>query len=232
MKRICSALLLALPLTAFAQQTPSQSCPDVVDRRGSIQIQQIASGDNNKCYFSVHNFKQSEMVYRDYMFTNDGGFMVFNSFGNGPEDEFTGAREFMMFPRSATQTKYNFNDDARRLEVTDVTGTTYYFDYEDAQLTSADKATVKVASEVVDTNKGGVEISKFQGLLLDSGFSKGHAPTSSKNGISVFTDKTGKTCKVKNSSVFNYTADGDNNFKFDDKALATFLKANCPKLVL
>ncbi|QDK37838.1 hypothetical protein [Bdellovibrio sp. NC01] len=231
MKRICSILLLALPMTSFAQQAPSQNCPDVVDRRGSIQLQQMASGDNKKCYISIHNFKQNELVYRDYMFTNDGGFMVFNSFGNGPEDEFTGAREFMMFPRPVAQS-YKWNDDARRLEVTDVTGTTYSFDYEDAELKSSDKATVKVASEVADSNKGGVEISKFQGLLMDSGFTKGHAPTSSKNGISVFTDKTGKTCKVKNSSVFNYTSDGDNNFKFDDKALVTFLKANCPKLTL
>lgn len=231
MKILCSVLLTLIPLSSFAAFDPA-TCPDKVERRGSIQIQQTVSGDNNGCFLSVHNFKQDGMVYRDFLFTTDGEFMVFNSFGNGPEDQFTGAREYYMFPRTAKGITYNWNDDTRHLDVTDMTGAVYSFDYEDSSVTSISKAQVKTAPDVVDTNKGGVEITKFQGLLLDGGFAKGHAPTGVADNSSTFTDKNGKTCKVKNSSIFKYTSDGDNSFKFDDKGLATFLKANCPKLSL
>lgn len=215
---------------ALAQQ--AVNCPDKVERRGSIQLQQTPSGDNNGCFISVHNFKADDLLYRDYLLSSDGNLMVFNSFGNGPENEFTGAREFYMFPRPNKTMTYNWNDDARRLEVVDVTGGTVYFDYEDAQISGMTKAAVKVAPDVVPANNGGVEISKFQGLILDAGFTKGHAPTGVAAATSVFTDQSGQTCKVKNGDVFKYTSEGDVNFKYSDKGLMAFLKTKCPKLKL
>ncbi|MDG0816569.1 hypothetical protein [Bdellovibrio svalbardensis] len=231
MKLIWSFLLLSLsvsvPMSSFAEQ---QQCPDRVERRGSIQVQQIASSNNANCFVSVHNFKEGGLIYRDYLFASDGNFMVFNSFGKGPESEFTGAREFFFFPRPATQPSFNWNDETRRLEVTDVSGSKFFFDYEDAQITGIDKATVKVAHEVINTNKGGVDISKFKGLMLDAGFTLGRAPTQSAAGSSTFTDEAGLTCKVKNGDLFKYSADGDVAFRYSDKGLMAFLKTKCPKL--
>ncbi len=227
MKIIWSFLLLAIPMSSFAQEP---TCPEKVERRGSIQLQQIPSGNNTSCYISVHNFKQGGLIYRDYSFSSDGNFMVFNSFGNGPDDVDTGAREFFLFPRPAANPSYNWNDDARRLEVIDSSGSKFSFDYEDAQIVSIDKATVKVAPEVVKTNRGGVEISKFKGLILDAGFAIGKAPSQVTTASSTFTDEVGATCKVKNSDVFKYTSDGDVSFKFSDKGLVAFLKVKCPKL--
>ncbi|HEX7674233.1 MAG TPA: hypothetical protein VF412_08680 [Bdellovibrio sp.] len=228
MKILCSILLTLIPMSSFAAFDPA-TCPDKVERNGSIQIQQTVSGDNNGCFLSVHNFKQDTMVYRDFLFTTEGEFMVFNSFGNGPEDQFTGAREYYMFPRTSQGITYKWNEETRHLDVTDMSGTVYSFDYEDGSLTSMTKAQVKSATDVVDTNKGGVEITKFQGVLLDIGFAKGHAPSAVHDGIVTFTDASGQTCKAKNSDIFSYTADGDNTLKFTDKALAAFLVKKCPK---
>ncbi|UXR63499.1 hypothetical protein EZJ49_10475 [Bdellovibrio bacteriovorus] len=215
-------------LNASAQDQTAV-CQETVERRGSIQMQMIPASDGN-CFVSVHNRKAQGLLYRDYLFTADGELMIFNSFGPGDESQTTGAREFFMFPRVQSTPTYEWNDETRRLTVTTVNGNRASFDYEDAELVEMTGATIKRASSIVPGNRGGIEILNYQGLLLDGGFKMGSAPTGNSRANSIFTDRTGKTCKVQNYELFKYTSDGDVIFKHSDKGLQSLLKSRCPQL--
>lgn len=226
-----SLVLLGLGLSICVNQASAAdmtSCPDKVERRGSIQIQQYLTG-SNVCFFSVGNHKTMGGVYRNYLFTSDGELMIFNSYGWGDDSSSTGAREFFFFPRSSS-ISYNWNDESRQLEVTAVSGDQFFFDYDEAQLTSMSKGQVQIASEVRKDNKGGVEILNYQGLLMDGGFKVGSAPTTSRNATSTFKDATGGTCTLKNSALFTYESNGNLFFKYSDSELPVFLKRVCAKL--
>ncbi|KYG65296.1 hypothetical protein AZI87_12125 [Bdellovibrio bacteriovorus] len=204
-------------------------CKNVVERGGSIQIQ-MNTFSSGECFLSVRNYKAQNLIYRDYMFTKGGDFMVFNSFGQGSNSEDTGAREFYLFPRKTVIPQYKWNVETRQLEVTSVAGNIFYFDYETADVVTISNASVKVASEISRNNRGGVEITNYKGLLLDAGFTKGRAPTEVLSASSLLTDEKGKICKIKNSEVFAKTSDGDVYFKHSDKAFASLLKSRCPQL--
>lgn len=216
---------------AHAQQSPA-TCPDIVERHDGTQIQQLWSPASEACFFSVvPQDAYVDLTYRDYLFTSHGLLMVFNSFGPGDESQNTAAREFMLFPRVSQQFTYKWNDDVRELEFVHVTGDKFIFDAKKGRLKSMDRAKVTVADYVEPSNRGGVEILNYPGLLLDSGFRIGNAPTSDASASSVFRDSKGATCKVKNSEIYKYTGGGDVIFKYSDKGLKTFLQSRCPKLV-
>ncbi|MEK2647257.1 hypothetical protein [Bdellovibrio sp. BCCA] len=226
-----SFLIGLLMMTGVARAVDSAKCPDIVERRDGTQIQQIWSSSTESCFFSIHPLDgYVDLTYRDYMLGNDGLFMVFNSFGPGDESKTTAAREFFMFPRASEAYSYKWDDNARELEVTHVTGDKFVFDTKKARLKSVTRANVKVADYIEPNNRGGVEVSNFQGLLVDSGFRVGNSPTSNSNGSSLIKDAAGKSCTVKNYELFKYTSDGDVIFKFDDKALSAFLQKRCSQL--
>lgn len=220
---------LFMALSSFAQTQETQACPDVLERGGSIQLQMIQSSIG-VCYISVNNFKNTSMVYRSYLFASTGELLVFNSYGEGPISEFTGAREVFTFPRKNKVPAFNWNAETRRLEVTTVTGDVLQFDYETAELVGWSSAEVAVDPEVKKDNNAGLSIKSYKGLLFDSGFNVGEAPTSSPNRKATFTDETGKTCALKVGDVFKYTESGNPFVKYTDKELAGFLKKKCPKL--
>jgi hypothetical protein len=220
---------LFMALSSFAQAQDTQACPGVLERGGSIQMQMIQSSIG-VCYISVNNFKNTSMVYRSYLFASTGELLVFNSYGDGPISDFTGAREVFTFPRKYKTPTYNWNPESRRLEVTTVTGDTLQFDYETAELVAWSSAEVAVDSEVKKDNNAGLSIKNYKGLLFDSGFNVGDAPTSSPNRKATFTDETGKTCALKVGDIFKYTDSGNPFVKYTDKELAGFLKKKCPKL--
>ena len=229
--KLVSLIFLGLGLSISASQTwaaDATTCPSKLEQHGSIQVQQDLSG-NDICFLSVGNFKTTGGIYRNYLFTSDGEFMVFNSYGWGEDSTSTGAREFFFFPRSSNLS-HKWNSETRQLEVTSASGDQFFFDYEEAQLVGASKGEVKLISEVRKDNKGGVEINKYQGLLLDGGFKVGSAPTGNRTGNSVFKDAAGTTCTVKNNVLFKDSSGGDVNFTFSVKDLPVFLSKACPKL--
>lgn len=226
-----SVLFSLLMWVGFAHAQDPANCPYIVERQEGTQIQQIWSEGSQSCFFSVYPLDAYyDLVYRDHLFTSEGMFMVFNSYGQGPESETTGAREFFFLPRPQTQFVFNWNFDAKELEVTHVSGDKFIFDSRKARLKSISRAQVTVADEVNKLNKGGIEINQYQGLLLDGGFKIGSAPTSVSSGTSVFKDGVGSQCSVKNHEVFKYTSDGDVIFKYSDNTLPGFLQKRCPKL--
>lgn len=170
------------------------------------------------------------MIYRDYLFSEDGKLLVFNSFGDGDEGSATAAREFMFFPRRFKYPQFYFNDQARKLEVISVNGDVYYFDYETTHLVSMTAGNIKVSDQVKPSNRGGVEISNYQGLKLEVGFRIGGSPSSNLSNNAAFTDIQGNQCSVKVGEVFKYTQDGDAIFRYSDKTLVDFLSSRCPQI--
>lgn len=223
------SLLFALQSFASTQDQDSQSCQDRVERGGNIQVQMRPTA-NGDCFVSVSNNKLDSMFYRGYVFTAEGNLMVFNSFGSGPVSETTGAREFYTFPRRFKYPTFTWDQVQQNLKVVSTTGDEYYFDLETAHLKGQSKAEVQVASEISKTNGGGVEIKNYKGLILDTGFKMGSAPTSNPRGKIKFTDEVGKSCEMTVGDIFSYREDGDPYVKFSDKKLASFLKKKCSKL--
>ena len=223
--------LLSLLFVTNVSHASEETCPYTVERRDEIQFQQLWSEDSQSCYFSVSpRDAYVDLIYRDYLFSSSGLFMVFNSYGPGDEAKTTAAREFYMFPRTASTFKAQWDDENRELKVTHVTGDHFVFNYKRANLKSITRANITVAPDIVLANRGGIEITNFQGLILDGGFKQGSAPTGNSNGTSVFKDATGKTCSVKNAEVFKYNSQGDVIFRFNDASLKAFLKNRCSSL--
>ncbi|KYG68929.1 hypothetical protein AZI87_06800 [Bdellovibrio bacteriovorus] len=227
------SFLLSLILSVgIAHAADQASCPDIAERRDGTKIQQMLSG-NGECFFSVTpDDAWKDLIYRDHLFTSEGMFMVFNSFGPGDESQTTGAREFYLFPRNTEAFSYEWKDDTRELIVTHVTGDKFVFESKKARLKSITRANVIVADYVEPSNRGGIEITNFQGIILDGGFKLGSPPTSNSNASSVFRDVNNTSCSVKNSELFKYTSDGDIYLKYNDKAMLTFIQKRCPKLKL
>ncbi|WP_413578721.1 hypothetical protein ACLVWU_09325 [Bdellovibrio sp. HCB290] len=223
------SLLFAMPVFASTQAQDSQTCQDRVERGGTIQVQMRPTSKGD-CFISINNFKLNTMFYRAYLFANDGNMMVFNSFGSGSVSETTGAREFYFFPHRYKNPTFAWNEEQRHLTVTSTAGDEYYFDYDTAQLKGMNKAEIQVTSEISKTNKGGVEITKYQGLVFDAGFKMGSAPTGAPRNKGTFTDENGKTCTLNIGDIFSYSEEGDPYVKYSDKNLAAFLKKKCPKL--
>lgn len=224
------SFILPLLFALHAWGADSATCPHILEKRGSIQLQQMVTNDG-VCFLSVGNFKSSGLVYRNYLFTSDGNLMVFNSFGWGDDSGSTGARDFYMFPRPLVKATFQWNDTARHLEVTDVTGGRSYFSYETAELIQLEKGQISVDPKVHPDNRGGVEIRSYQGLLLDIGWAMGRSPTQNPSGWAIFTDRKGQSCRVQNRNIFRYGSDGDVFFRYSDRDLARYLARACPKIV-
>ncbi len=225
------SLLATLTLTQAAEPV---ECSYIVERSEGTQLQRIWTDSTQTCTLSIHPMEAYyDMIYRDYSFSNDGMFQVFNSFGPGEDSSDTGAREFFLFPRSQSYVTHTWDTTNQRLIVVNVTGDEFVFDTRKARLMSISRGVVKVASAVEPKNRGGVEFEKFPGVILDGGFSLGASPTGKKNNSSVFQDAKGKKCSVKNSEIFKYTSSGDAVFKYrSDSSLKTFLQGRCAGLSL
>lgn len=222
-------MILALLLGVSAWSAAPVACTDTLEAHGQIQIQRMASGTD--CYLSVHPMNSNNLVYRDYLFTGDGLMMVFNSYGEGPENETTAAREFYFFPRRQTAPDFVYDDAHNQLIVHHTDGYEYTFDYQTAQLTGISYSQVQVATSVLPANRGGVEVPFYKGLILDAGFKRGSSPTGDAAQSSTFRDEAGHTCRILNNRIFTYYGSGDVTFKFpQDQGLESFLHQNCPQL--
>lgn len=221
-------ICLFLPNLTFAAD--ALSCKDTVDRRANLQIQVLFSAQNKHCFLMVTSLKKPTMVYRDYLFSDDGNFLVFNSLSEGEEADSTAAREFYFFPRLNTTPTYQWNDIDRRLEVIHTNGDLFYFDYDNAQIKGIGRGEVVVSSDIIKENRGGVEFLNYQGLILDAGFAVGHSPTTVASGAAIFKVQNGKSCSLLNRDVFILTSSQDIIFRYQDADLVPFLDIRCPQL--
>ncbi|MCX7978840.1 MAG: hypothetical protein N2578_07535 [Bdellovibrionaceae bacterium] len=206
------------------------NCPQQRLMHRNIQAYYTTLGGGEVCAVSVHPVKVTNMVYRDYLFTSEGLLMVFNSFGWGPPSSDTGAREFFFFPRGTEAVRFESDLEKDLFRVRMVNGKWVQFEGDFAQISAIESGTVKVSADVNRNNNGGIEFPSFDGLILDGGWLLGSSPFSHPSRSSTFRDGKGKTCQVKNSEIFTYSADGDYFHRFNDRDLKLFLARRCPGL--
>jgi len=184
--------------------------------------------NDTTCFVSIDPTSTPNMIYRAFTLFSDGLFMVFNSYGPTEGSDMTSARQYYFFPR-ARLPHLDADAKAGTISVLMADGGRATFDPATAQIASFDRGGVTVSASLDRSVQGGVEISGYQGLLLDSGFHLGELPSSVPTGQSTFRSAQGQTCVVTNSEIFD-DSNGDSVFKFDDAALSKFLKTRCPAL--
>ncbi|WP_413291490.1 hypothetical protein [Bdellovibrio sp. HCB337] len=226
--KLFAALILLLGVSTQVSAAPS-SCLDKYEALDNTMIQSIPGHD---CMVTVSPRSPNGMTYRSFLFDSTGLFMIFNSLGNGPDNEDTGAREFFMFPRLNDTVTYSYDPSAKRLSVQTPSGKVFVFNTEKAILVSISDTTFTMDYDVTRTNKGGVEITKNNGLYLDIGYQAGQSPSQNPKRRITFRDAQNNACTVVNGDVFKYSADGDVDFKHTDAQLKSFLSRKCPRLKL
>jgi hypothetical protein len=184
---------------------------------------------SQSCMLGIDPQDALSLIYRSYLFSEQGLFMVFNSYGDGPDSQMTGARDFYLFPRRQMPVARDPGNGT--IEVRLPNGDQAVFSGNDASIVSFGRADVKVAPEVSPDNRGGVELTLKQGIVLDCGFAIGHQPETRPQGSSVFKDSKGHLCTVKNNEVFSYFSDGNIAIRFKtDQDLSVYLQTRCPML--
>ena len=217
------------------QSVCSANCVDLYKSKGQIQVQQIKSVDS-LCFLSVSpKNAYVDLIYRSYVFSNRGSLLVFNSFGDGDnENELTGAKEFYFFPRLEKQQTFSWMTDTEFKKDYLKIESNHHFnvkiDTENGLITSVDQAILEIDPAINPDNQGGVRMSPKSGLIYELPFTMGRAPSSQPNVRGVFIDSKGGLCTVKVSELFNKDSSGETYFKMSDLALKQFLKIKCPKL--
>jgi hypothetical protein len=206
---------------AFATATNCQP-QDLIS--GRVQIQKNSFSGNN-CFVSVRLANETKLTYRDYTITDKGLLMVFNSFGNGPESQSTGAREFYFFPRTR---EVDFSVDPRSKDVIvhAPNGDDFIFAAGTAEIKSMGRGHLTVDHKISPGNNGGVEISNYKGLWLDLGFALGHSPAQEPERQVSFHNSAGGTCNVHVKDIFTQVND-EPMLRFSDQELIDYLNYRC-----
>ncbi len=205
------------------------SCQDNYEVFDNTQVQTI--GYESACYVSIHpRNSYVDLIYRDFLFDNYGFFVVFNSYGPGPESQTTAAREYSFFPRVKSTLEYNYDASTKTLNVIDASGKVFSFNTEKSVLIGISGTKVTQDYAVNPNNNGGIEVVNNDGLYLDGGFKVGSSPSQRPSNKATFKDAAGNQCALVNSDVYRYSPDGDPIFKFNDAQLRAFLKKRCQNI--
>lgn len=228
MNKHLTLLLASLSLvsaSAYAEFSKSK-CEKVLTASGDIQIQRDYDEPTRSCFISIHPMDVVDLKYRDYYFDNSGLFMVFNSYGEGPNSTMTGTRSFYLMPIVQDYPDYSIeaNGDVR---IQTVSGQEIVFDSKKLKIKSfvGGTFTEKILSS---KNQGGTEIKPNQGYWFDAGFKLGGtAMEISKNSTAVTGSKSGQ-CTLKNTELFHYDLGQFNNpLLYSGKNLDLFLQKRC-----
>lgn len=209
----------------FSLHIQANECTEYFHNGGSYSYHRQESGDS--CYLSVHPMQTQDLTYRDFLFSNKGVFMVFNSYGEGSNSETTGARVYYLFPRNQMP---DIEVKENSIVVTSAHSKSLFeFSKTSLDIIHFSSGTIRQDPKVHPENKGGLELGIQTGLLLDSGFAIGRDPTENPNSYSSFSD--GKnSCRLKNKELFQYFEDGNVEFRFTDDELKKYLSKTCPKI--
>ncbi len=238
MRHFLAAALLLLPLSAsaglsrtmLAPSTRATECPRI-DPTHVGNTQGYADGfRSGTCYISIGSMLVTDLIYRSYSFFSDGLMMVFNSYGDGEDNNpnLTSAREFYFFPRSGAMA-LEMDKTAGTVSVVMTDGGRVVIDPTTSQIASLQRGSVTVSPRIDPAERGGVEITSYAGLMLDAGFRMGESPSGRPNADSTFRDAQGHLCKVRNSELFAY-AGGEHAFKYTDAQLSAWLRTRCPNI--
>lgn len=183
--------------------------------------------NNGSCFLSVDPANPKNLVYRSFLFTDKGLFMVFNSYGDLEGSD--GARVFRFFPQGQNPDFIAGENQQTHIRLS-TPGMELILSQKEEKVIGMKGAKIEIVPEVSKENQGGIEILNSEALYLDSGFRLGNDPTLEANRKSTFVDSRNQRCQVRNREVFQYLPDGDVKFKFSDSALKKFLQSRCPDL--
>jgi len=172
------------------------------------------------------------LVMRTYLLDPNGLFMVFNSYGEGPNSSHTGARVFHFFPRGRVPYATKLNSQEILVQ-TATPGIDLIMNSRSGRWSSNQRGgQIIEANRISRNNRGGIEFKNFQMLILDSGFQMGQDPRDASK-TSTFYDPEGYSCELPNNELFLYDSEGSLKVKFqNDQDLLVYLRSRCPKLNL
>lgn len=239
MKALLAAALLAAPSSAQVWRSYAPARAAAANAAPCAEIKPVAIGGTQGyadslgsgiCYVSIDPMSTPGLVYRSYVFFSDGLLMVFSSYGDGEGNpNMTSAREFFFFPRRVAP-DLAMDPKAGTVSVRMSDGGRADFDPATAQLSGFERGAVAVSPKIDPALRGGVEIPRYAGLMLDAGFRLGESPSGRPAAESTFRDAEGRTCTVKNSDLFSYASNGNHALKFTDVQLSAWLPTACPGL--
>lgn len=221
------AVLLTGLMGIFSTGPAPSACPkgQIVQNDVSYYHGSFSSGE---CWLSYSKAKGSTMNYRSVLFTSDGSIMVFNSFDES-DGVAHGSRVFTTFPRDRAPTFEQLADGM--LIRTSTEGFDWIVSASTKHVTRSSRATVTETTEVKLANRGGIEITNHDFLILDSDWMNHADPTSVPRRMSTFIDKNGTRCDVRNFEIFEIDPEGEHHLKFTDAELTVFLAQRCPAIV-
>lgn len=216
----------------FASTSIADTTAGCVSKNDEVDnmFYQVLKSSTGVCFLSAHPLNSTNLKYRDFMWTSEGKFMVFNSYSNGSNSTETGARVFFLFPRSSNiDMDYQINGSETVIK-TAGDGLEFRVANDTGKLTAFNWGTVKESALRRDNN-GGVELELNQGMVLDTGFALGTDPTSISGKKSQFSNKQGQTCVFKNTELFDYSND-DAIYKHSDAKTWSLIRSRCPNFQL
>lgn len=226
--RIFFILLVVILLKStigFSFSLP-ENCQYQITHRDNLQYSQMYQKDVAECWFNIHPMNGYEsMTYRSYLVTSSGLFFVFNSYGEGSDQKTTGAREYYFFPRETFTGGVNLTAD--KVSVKMNSKLTMDFETKNLYPLNNPNLVIRNAISINPKNAGGVEVLKYNGVFLDTGFMMGKSPSSVKTIKSMFKNQFGQKCLVLNQDLFDYK---DNNpILFHDIVLKRVVASKCPE---
>lgn len=196
-------ILVSLNSTLSLAFSLPKDCPHQLTHRENLQFSQQYQKDVAECWFSFDHMDSFEtMKYRSYLISSAGLLFVFNSYGNGPQDKFTGAREYYFFPRETFRGGVKLGAD--KISVKMNSKLTIEFETKNIYPLNNPNLILKNLTSINPNNAGGLEVLKYNGVFLDTGFTLGRSPSSIKTNKSMFRNQNGQKCLVLNSELFDY----------------------------
>lgn len=216
--------VLTQATSSFGYSRP-EDCQYQITHRDNLQFSMQYQSDRAECWHSIHPMNGYEdMVYRSFLVSSDGMFFVFNSYGQGSDAKTTGARTYYFFPREIYTYGVTLADHQASVKV----NSKLTFDFESNNLYPLNNANIifKNYTSVNPKNAGGVEVLRYNGVYLDTGFMMGKSANSVPTLKSMFKNQFGQKCSIVNQTLFDYK-NGDAILK-NDIVLHRIVAAQCP----
>jgi hypothetical protein len=211
-----------------SSSTAPDHCAELTATYGVLDVARLWSESAQKCWVTLSPNNYQNLKYRQFIFSSEGMMMVFNSFGQGANSQYTGAREYYFFPRTKPEVLLNVVESKKSLSITLPNKKSVHFKFDKAEFDSLDSARTKVASEIDVNNRGGFEILSYDGVYMDCGFQLGQSPVSSPYRFCHFFDAKRQICRVQNQQIFTYLENNDVVLQ-SDREVKQFVQRTCPE---
>ena len=217
-----------LTSTSHAAFTDAK-CQEVLTGNDVIEINRQWDAATRSCFISLTPRLIQNLKYRDYYFDSSGFFMVFNSYGEGPDAENTGSRSFYLFPVTENYPDYSIESNGD-VVIKLVSGHLFRVSGKDFSIVSLSDAVIHEKPLSKD-NAGGIEFHLQKGFWLDGGFRMGGTRLDSpKNKSSMQSAYSASKCTIGNDLFFDYPTPSNFVLKYAGEFLNQFVKKECPQL--